>query len=103
MTDATPNVPISWGELIDKITILEIKVVRLTSEQGRTNARIELELLRDIAGTMLARPEIAALTGKLKVLNETLWQIEDAIRDHERVRNFDSTFVELARSVYRNN
>jgi Family of unknown function (DUF6165) len=103
MIDASPKVPVSWGELIDKITILEIKVVWLANEQGRVNARTELELLRDIAGTVLDRPEIAALTARLKALNETLWRIEDAIRDHERVGNFDSTFVALARSIYRNN
>ena len=98
-----PEVPVSWGELIDKITILEIKVTRLPTEQARLNAAKELTLLREIAGPVLADPETAALAGKLKTLNEALWEIEDRIRDHERSGNFDSDFVALARSVYKHN
>jgi len=98
-----PKVPTSWGELIDKITILEIKVERLTTEQARANAANELGLLREIAGPLLASGETAALVARLKELNETLWEIEDRIRDHERSRNFDATFIELARSVYKRN
>jgi len=98
-----PEVPVSWGELIDKITILEIKVTRLSTEQACVNAAKELTLLREIAGPVLADPETAALAGKLKTLNEALWEIEDRIRDHERAGNFDSDFVALARSVYKHN
>src|SRR5579863_8726020 len=100
---AIPSVPISWGEVIDKITILEIKAARLTGEEARANARRELELLRGIAAPALAREEISALAAKLKAVNEALWGIEDRIRDHERAGNFDSAFIALARSVYRNN
>ena len=98
-----PQVPISWGELIDKITILEIKVERLSAEQARANAMKELGLLREIAGPVLTKSETAALVARLKLLNETLWEIEDRIRDHERSGNFDSAFIELARSVYQRN
>ena len=98
-----PHVPTSWGELIDKITILEIKVERLTAEQARANAARELGLLRQIAGPVLAGAETAALAARLKALNETLWEIEDRIRDHERSGDFGAGFVELARSVYRRN
>ena len=98
-----PEVPVSWGELIDKITILEIKVTRLPTKQACVNAEKELTLLREIAGPVLADPETAALAGKLKTLNEALWEIEDRIRDHERSGNFDSDFVALARSVYKHN
>jgi enoyl-CoA hydratase/carnithine racemase len=98
-----PHVPTSWGELIDKITILEIKVERLTGEQARANAAKELGLLREIAGPVLAKSETAALAARLKALNESLWEIEDRIRDHERAATFDAAFIELARSVYRRN
>ena len=98
-----PKVPTSWGELIDKITILEIKVERLTSEQAKANAAKELGLLREIAGPVLAGSETQALVARLKALNETLWEIEDRIRDHERSGNFDAAFIELARAVYHRN
>jgi hypothetical protein len=98
-----PKVPTSWGELIDKITILEIKVERLTSEQAKANAAKELGLLREIAGPVLAESETLALVARLKALNETLWEIEDRIRDHERSGTFDAAFIELARAVYHRN
>jgi hypothetical protein len=98
-----PQVPISWGELIDKITILEIKVARLESESARANAARELGLLRDIAGPVLARGEIAELVARLKSLNQALWEIEDRIREHERSGTFDAAFIALARSVYHRN
>jgi hypothetical protein len=98
-----PHVPTSWGELIDKITILEIKVERLTGEQARANAAKELGLLREIAGPVLAKAETAALVARLKALNGSLWEIEDRIRDHERSSDFGPDFVELARSVYHRN
>jgi hypothetical protein len=98
-----PKVPTSWGELIDKITILEIKVERLTSEQAKANAAKDLGLLREIAGPVLAESETLALVARLKALNETLWEIEDRIRDHERSGTFDAAFIELARAVYHRN
>ena len=98
-----PHIPTSWGELIDKITILEIKVERLQSESARANAARELGLLREIAGPVLAGGEASALTARLKALNESLWEIEDRIRDHERSSRFDDAFIELARSVYKRN
>ncbi len=103
MTSPIPHVPTSWGELIDKITILEIKVERLTSDEARANAARELGLLREIAGSVLASDEIAALVSRLKALNQSLWEIEDRIRDHERAATFDAAFIALARSVYQRN
>jgi len=100
---AAPRIPVSWGELIDKITILEIKKERLSDETARANAARELRLLRDIAGEVLARKETEILMARLRVLNLALWDIEDRIRDHERTGDFGSAFVELARSVYRRN
>jgi len=96
-----PHVPTSWGELLDKITILEIKVARLPTPAARANAEKELALLKEIAAPALA--ETAALATKLKALNERLWEIEDRIREHERAGNFDTAFIALARSVYQTN
>jgi Family of unknown function (DUF6165) len=98
-----PHIPTSWGELIDKITILEIKVERLENESARANAARELSLLREIAGPVLARGQTTALVARLKKLNQALWEIEDRIREHERSGTFDAAFIELARSVYKTN
>ena len=98
----TPQVPVSWGELIDKIAILEIKAERLSSESARANVKRELEQLSAIAAKA-AHPKLAPLKAALKRVNETLWQIEDDIREKEAKKVFDAGFVELARAVYRNN
>ena len=102
MTDI-PLIPASWGEVIDKITILEIKVERLAAETARGNAAHELKLLRDIAAPVLAKTEIAELVARLRALNEALWEIEDRIRAHERKAQFDAEFITLARAVYHRN
>ena len=103
MTANMPYVPVSWGELLDKITILEIKVERLGGKDARANATRELELLREIAEPIIAGGQATALVARLKQLNQALWDIEDRIRDHEREGDFGPGFVELARSVYRRN
>jgi predicted nucleic acid-binding Zn-ribbon protein len=97
----TPSVPMSWGELIDKITILEIKSERLTSAEALSNVRHELALL---AATAIAVDDrIAALKAQLRAINETLWKIEDDIRGKEARQEFDAGFIELARNVYKTN
>jgi hypothetical protein len=101
MDDDIPHVPTSWGELLDKISILEIKVARLPTAQGRANAGKELAMLQQIAAPVLARA--APLAGQLKALNETLWDVEDRIREHEQAGDFGDGFVALARSVYKTN
>jgi hypothetical protein len=99
-----PSVPVSWGELLDKVTILEIKSERLTSEAALANVRHELEQLSLFAQKAEALdPEIPRLKTALKVINETLWQIEDEIREKEAAKSFDAEFVRLARAVYRTN
>jgi len=103
MDDTIPRVPISWGELLDKISILEIKVARLPTMEARTNTGKELAMLRGIAAPALAHPEAAPLAAQLKTLNEALWDIEDRIRDHERSGDFGEDFIALARSVYQTN
>jgi len=98
---ATPHVPLSWGELIDKITILEIKAARLTSAAALQNVRNELAQLTEKTlplGDMAA--QVAPLKADLTHVNEALWEIEDKIRDKEAAKAFDAEFIELARSVY---
>src|SRR6266487_477387 len=97
----TVLVLISWGELLDKITILEIKSERLTSPAGLANVRHELQALCEIAAEIAGR--LAALKAALKTVNQALWDVENQIRAKEASKSFDQEFVELARSVYRLN
>ncbi|MBS0589886.1 MAG: hypothetical protein JSR65_04535 [Proteobacteria bacterium] len=95
------SVPISIGELIDKITILEIKSAQIRDAAKLANVRVELELLNATWATNPAsRIDIATERGQLKAVNEALWEIEDRIRLKEKAQAFDAEFVELARSVY---
>jgi len=99
-----PVIPVSWGELFDKVTILEIKSEQLKDETARANIRRELERLSAIADeAMRVQPEAAALKAALKRVNETLWRIEDEIRTCEAEKRFDAEFVRLARAIYHNN
>ena len=97
-------VPVSPGELLDKITILRIKVVRITDAPKVANVRLELELLektwRD-AGC--AAFDVATDERALQAVNEKLWDVEDLIRDKEAKKTFDREFIELARAVYVSN
>lgn len=100
----TPLVPISWGELIDKITILEIKEVKITSNNALDNIRKELGFLSDIVSNSKGVYDaISLLKNELKEVNLNLWQVEDEIRDKEYSQEFDEEFIRLARSVYRLN
>jgi tetratricopeptide (TPR) repeat protein len=97
-------VEVAPGELIDKITILQIKAERLTEPGPLRNVHVELEALRAAqARDVPPSPELAALTAELRAVNEALWQVEDDLRLCERAGNFGPHFVELARSVYRTN
>lgn len=100
----TVMVPVSWGEVIDKITILEIKSRRLTDETKLANVRRELDLLRTVRDREFrGNARLSELAAALEHINERLWIIEDDIRDCERRKDFGSHFVELARSVYVSN
>lgn len=100
----SPIIPVSWGELIDKITILEIKSERLTDTKSLLNVRKELDLLsRIFSEAALATTGIGDLKTHLRKINEALWVIEDSIREKEKEKHFDREFIELARSVYINN
>jgi hypothetical protein len=96
--------PVSAGELIDKISILEIKSERMTDETKRANVIRELDLLQaERERSLAASPELTTLTAALKSVNERLWKTEDDIRRCEAAGDFGERFVELARSVYKSN
>ncbi len=95
---------ISPGELIDKITILEIKLERLDDTAKIANVRTELETLAATRDAAVPESlELASLTAELKEINGRLWEIEDDIRERERNKDFGLDFVELARGVYMTN
>jgi hypothetical protein len=98
------KVEISPGELVDRLTILEIKQERIADPSKLENVRRDYAALRDAAGAQLDRiAGLAALAAELKAVNGTLWNIEDDIRVHEARGDFGASFVALARSVYRTN
>lgn len=94
-------VPVSFGELLDKIAILQIKSERMKDEAKLANVRKELAALER---TWMAHPaagrDIVRLRAELKAVNERLWEIEDDIRVKEKRQEFDADFVRLARAVY---
>jgi len=95
--------PISLGELVDKITILEIKKERIQDENKLKNVIVELNALRKVLSECLSNKEydnLLKLLEELKQINLKLWVIEDEIRDWERKKEFGSEFIKLARSVY---
>ena len=96
----TINVPISPGELLDKITILEIKSKHITDDTKLANVKTELELLSDIWDKTSPNSELDQLKEELRANNQALWDIEDKIRIKEANKEFDQVFIELARSVY---
>jgi len=100
----TPLIPVSWGELIDKITILEIKQVQLADADKRRNVEHELALLRACLDAEIPdQTALAPLRQALKQVNERIWGTEDDIRDHERRQDFGPNFIRLARAVYHDN
>jgi hypothetical protein len=102
MTDIL--VAISPGELLDKITILRIKSVRITDAAKLANVRLELSRLeQNWAASVPAATDLLAEETELARVNAALWDIEDQIRDHESEQRFDAGFIELARSVYLRN
>jgi hypothetical protein len=95
------HVPVSPGEVLDKITILRIKAARMTDPAKVANVRRELELLeRTWADSSYAHHDVARDEAALQAVNDRLWDIEDRIRDKERAQAFDAEFIALARSVY---
>jgi hypothetical protein len=97
-------VPISPGELLDKITILRIKCARIADPAKLANVRLELSRLEQSrAASLPAAADLAAEESELERVNAALWDIEDRIRELEAQQRFDAAFIELARSVYLRN
>ena len=94
------HVPVSVGELVDKITILRIKLAHARTPTQTHNVSTELQQLSEILDQLALPADITAHTAQLHAVNQELWLIEDAKRQHERQQLFDSEFVELARAVY---
>jgi hypothetical protein len=92
--------PVSLGEALDKISILRIKLARITDAAKRENVRHELERLTAAVGDLTPYQSYLA---DFEAVNGELWDIEDAIRRKEFAKEFDQRFIELARSVYRTN
>jgi len=98
------NIPISWGELIDKITILEIKMDRIQDVEKLENIDKELQALRLIFNQDCSEPDLLGQQkNELRTVNEKLWEIEDDIRICEKENDFSQRFIDLARAVYINN
>lgn len=104
MTRQIPAVPTSWGEVIDKITILEIKKKNFVQGEALLNVEKELGMLSSFVADVIAGDQVlSGMKQELLDINSRLWVIEDRIREKESVRTFDAEFIELARSVYRTN
>lgn len=97
------KVEISDGELLDKISILQIKSERIADESKLKNIRTEYEELTRIGSKLLEDSEVFALYNKVKEVNEALWDLEDDIRMKEKAKLFDEEFIRLAREIYRTN
>lgn len=99
-----PWIPTSWGEILDRISILEIKTERLEAIRSHAHVRFELQALRAIRDRDLAPDErIAVLNAELETINRCLWDLEDQLRAFEAAQRFDAEFVESARRVYLTN
>jgi len=95
------QVPVSVGEVLDKITILQIKLVHISDAAKRVNIQNELDaLLPLVAGDAFTTDQMQGLMAELKAVNEALWDIEDDIREKEATKSFDAEFIRLARAVY---
>ncbi len=98
------KVDVPHGEMVDRLTIIETKLEWFSDAAKRINVAREYEALRAVyAEGCHESPAIAVVRAELKTVNVELWQIEDALRDHERRGDFGPEFVALARSVYHNN
>ena len=96
-----PKIPVSWGELFDKVTILQIKLANLKAKSALKNVKKEHDQLCTIFDHNFSENANAKrLMTDLKLVNQKLWDIEDRIRDKERSKTFDEKFIELARRVY---
>lgn len=97
-------IPVSIGELADKLSILEIKAARIDDAGKRAHVQVELEGLRTLWDAQVAaQADLAGMKDQLRAINERMWDVQDALRAKEAAQVFDADFVELARSVARHN
>ena len=96
----TPSTPLSIGELVDKITILEIKKQNINDQNKLKNVKFELDTLNSIFNKLNVKNKISNEIKSLREINKKLWVIEDDIRDEERKSKFGDSFIKLARTVY---
>lgn len=98
---AMPHLPVAWGEVFDKLTILQIKADKLQDAAKRANVNQERQAIETVVGELARFPaDLSMLVQALKDINTQLWDVEDAKRDCERRQCFDDRFVQLARQVY---
>lgn len=96
-------VQVAAGELVDKISILEIKATRIADPAKAANIAAELKLLRDVAAAAGMDGELNGLAAELRAINESIWDAEEGLRSCEAEGYFGDRFIALARSIYRNN
>jgi hypothetical protein len=94
------TIPVSVGELIDKLTILKIKTEKITDKEKLKHIVTEYDALEQKAKDLLTHESISLIFAELEIVNKKLWVVEDLIRKKEKNNEFDQEFVELARSVY---
>jgi len=94
------KVDISNGELLDKLSILEIKLDKIKNDVKLYNVRKEADILRPLCESLLRDEKVKLLYDELLRINTELWEVEDVLREKERLQTFDQLFVEYARSVY---
>ena len=99
----TALAPIAFGELVDKITILEIKSDRIADPAKNSNVRRELEVLNRVLADFALTRSFADLKAELRRINEALWDLEDEVRRCEREKDFGPLFIEAARGIYKTN
>jgi hypothetical protein len=97
------TVPVSVGELIDKLSILQVKKLKITNPEGLKYVSEEFELLYNQSETYFQVSELKSLYESLTEVNSTLWDVEDKLRVFESEKKFDQEFIELARKVYYTN
>lgn len=98
------STPVSYGEILDKITILEIKAIKIKDEQKRKNVKYELNILLQTWNEHVKQSnDLDNLKERLKQVNQSLWDIEDNIRIKESKNQFNNEFIQIARSVYYEN
>ncbi len=104
MWQAMPLLPVAWGEVFDKLTILQIKEARLTDPAKKENVRKERDLIESVVGNMSQYPApLEGLVARLYAINAGLWDVEDGKRACEKNQNFGAEFIALARRVYLEN